>query len=249
MEFNRINFAKSLEELKDTARLQGNMLTSGQIDEAFGEWQLDDGKLALIYDYFRKNHIGIDEPGDAEENLSGDDVNFLEMYLEELKELPPVSDGEKRAVMMSALASDGDAQAKLVEIFLPQVVEISKLYAGQGVLVEDLIGEGNVAAATAVTMLECVEGIDEVEGFIGKMVMDAMEEFVSDASDHSQIGEHVLGKVNDVNDKAKELYDSLLRKVTVKEVADELGITEEEVQEAVKFSADNIDYIESGEQI
>ena len=169
------------------------------------------------------------------------------MYLEELKELPLVSDGEKRAVMMSALAGDGDAQAKLVEIFLPQVVEISKLYAGQGVLVEDLIGEGNVAAATAVTMLECVEGIDEVEGFIGKMIMDAMEEFVSDASDNSQIGENVLGKVNDVNDKAKELYDSLLRKVTVKEVADELGITEEEVQEAVKFSADNIDYIESGE--
>lgn len=248
MEFNQVNFARALEELKETARLQGNMLTSGQVDEAFLEWQLDDTKLALIHDYFRKNHIGIDEPQDAQEYLSGDDVNFLEMYLEELKELPPVSDGEKRAVMMSALAGDGDAQAKLVEIFLPQVVEISKLYAGQGALVEDLIGEGNVAAAAAVTMLECVEGIDEVEGFIGKMVMDAMEEFVSDAAGHSEIGENVLGRVNEVNDKAKELYDSLLRKVTVKEVADELGITEEQVREAVKFSANHIDYIESGEQ-
>lgn len=247
-ELNQTNFARILEELRDTARIQENMLTSGQINEAFSEWQLDDGKLTLIHDYFRNNHIGIDEPGDAEENLSGDDINFLEMYLEELKDLPLVSDGEKRAAMMSALAGDGDAQAKLVEIFLPQVVEISKLYAGQGALVEDLIGEGNVAAATAVTMLECVEGIDEVEGFIGKMVMDAMEEFVRDVSDNSQISENVLDKVNDVNDKAKELYDSLLRKVTAKEVADELGITEEEVQEAVKFSASHIDYIESGEQ-
>ncbi|MDE6621070.1 MAG: hypothetical protein K2K74_11410 [Lachnospiraceae bacterium] len=243
MELNQINFANTLEELRDTARLQENMLTSDQIREAFEEWQLDDGKLALIQEYFRKNRIGIDEPGDLEENLTGDDVNFLEMYLEELKELPPVSDGEKRAVMMSALAGDSGAQARLVEIFLPQVVEISKLYAGQGALVEDLIGEGNVAAASAVTMLECVDGIDEVEGFIGRMIMDAMEEFISDDSDNRQIDENVLNRVNEVNDKAKELYETLYRKVTAKEVADELGITETEVQEAVKFSADNIDYI------
>jgi RNA polymerase primary sigma factor len=145
--------------------------------------------------------------------------------------------------MMSALAGDRDAQVKLVEISLPQVVEISRLYAGQGVFAEDLIGEGNVAAATAVTMLECVEDISEVESFIGKMIMDAMEELVSEDSSSRQIDENVLERVNEVNDKAKELYDSLLRKVIVKEVADELGITEGEVREAVKFSADSIAYI------
>ena len=245
MERNQTNFAQILEQLKDTARFQGNMLTSAEISEAFGEWELEEAQLSLIHEYFQKNHIGIDEPGDVDENLSGDDVNFLEMYLEELKELPVVSDGEKRAVMMSALAGDIGAQAKLIEIFLPQVVEISKLYAGQGALIEDLIGEGNVATASAVAMLDCVDGIDEVEGFIGKMIMDAMEEFVREDSDHHQIDENVLDRVNDVNDKAKELYDSLLRKVTIKEVADELGIAEEKVREAVKFSANHIDYIES----
>lgn len=243
---NQLTFANTLEQLRDTARLQENMLTSEQIKEAFGAWQLNEEQLALIHDYLRKNHIGIDEPGDIEENLSGEDVNFLDMYLEDLKKLPKVSDGEKRAVTMSALAGDSDAQAKLVEIFLPQIVEISKLYAGQGVLVEDLIGEGNVAAAMAVTMLECVESIDEVDGFIGKMIMDAMEDYIAENSDNKQIDEAVLNKVNDVNDKAKELYDNLLRKVTVKEVADELGIDEDAVREAVKLSANHIDYIEDG---
>lgn len=247
MELNQTNFAQILEQLKDTARLQKNMLTSAEISEAFGEWQLAEVQLSLIHEYFQKNHIGIDEPGDADENLSGEDVNFLEMYLEDLKDLPAASDGEKRAVMMSALAGDNDAQAKLIEIFLPQVVEISKLYAGQGALIEDLIGEGNLAAASAVTMLECVESIDEIEGFIGRMIMDAMEEFIREDSDSHEIGESVLDRVNDVNDKAKELYDSFLRKVTVKEVAEELGIAEEKVREAVKFSANRIDYIESEE--
>lgn len=243
MELNHINFAQVLEELRDTARLQGNMLTSGQLETAFGQWKLDVGQMTLIQDYFRNHHIGIDAPGDLEENLSGEDVNFLEMYLAELRELPPVSDGEKRAAMMSALAGDKNAQEKLIAVFLPQVVEISKLYAGQGALVEDLIGEGNVAAATAVTMLECVENIDEIEGFIGKMIMDAMEELINEDSDNRQFDENVLNKVNDVNDKARELYDSLLRKVTVGEVAQELGISEEEVREAIAFSANRIDYI------
>lgn len=244
MEQNQQAFIAGLEQLKETARLQGNMLTGEQIDEEFGKWQLNEEQLALIYDYLNKNNIGIDEPGTVEENLSGEDVNFLEMYLKDLKELPEVTDGEKRAVMMSALAEDKDAQAKLVEIYLPDVVELSKLYAGQGVLVEDLIGEGNVALSMAVTMLECVEGIDEVEGFLVKMIMDAMEASIGDDSDNREIGENVLNKVNEVNDKAKELYENLLRKVSVKEVAKELGLTEDKVHEAIKFSADHIDYIE-----
>ena len=81
MEFNHTNFAQVLEELKDTARMQGNMLTSEQLDEAFGQWQLGTEQLTLIQDYFRNHHIGIDEPGDTEENLTGQDVNFLEIYL------------------------------------------------------------------------------------------------------------------------------------------------------------------------
>lgn len=244
MELNQENFTHILEQLCDMAQLQENVLSSEQIKEAFGEWQLDDNQMLLIHEYFKKNRIGIDELSQALENLSKDDVNFLEMYLDDLKKLPPVSDGEKRAIMMSALAGDSIAQSKLVEVYLPQVVEISKLYAGQGALVEDLIGEGNVAAASAVTMLECVENIDEIEGFIGKMIMDAMEDYIKDASDTREISENVLMRVNEVNDKAKELYGNLLRKVSVKEVAEELGITQETVLEAIKFSASSIEYIE-----
>jgi RNA polymerase primary sigma factor len=247
MEFNHINFANTLENLKETARLQENMLTSEQVREAFDEWNLNDGQIDLINNYFKNNKIGIDEPGDTNDNLTDEDVNFLEMYLNDLKELPPVSDGEKRAVMMSALAGDNDAKAKLVEIYLPQVVEISKLYAGQGALVEDLIGEGNVAVASAVTMLDCVEGIDEVDGFIAKMIMDAMEEYIGDDTENRQADENVLEKVNLVNDKAHELYECFMRKVTVKEVADELKISEDEVIEAIKFSVNHIEYIDYNE--
>ena len=130
------------------------MLTSEQISEAFESLSLTEEQMGLIHEYLNKNHIGIDTPAEQNANLSSEDTNYLNMYLEELKDLPEVSDGEKRAVMMSALAQDNSACNKLIEIFLPQVVEIAKLYAGQGALVEDLIGEGNVALSMGVTMLD-----------------------------------------------------------------------------------------------
>ena len=222
MEKEQLIFAQTLEQLKETARLQENMLTSEQIQEAFEEMKLNEAQLSLIHEYLQKNHIGIDEPGKADENLTQEDINYLNIYLDELKELPAVSDGEKRAVMMSALTQDITACNKLVEIFLPQVVEIAKLYAGQGALVEDLIGEGNVALASAVTMLDCVESIDEVEGFLGKMIMDAMQDYIGEDSDNRGLDEKVLEKVNLINDKAKEMADELLRKVTIAELAKEM---------------------------
>ena len=246
MDKEQLLFAQTLEQLKETARLQENMLTSEQVQEAFESMNLGEAQLALIHEYLQKNNIGIDEPGKVDENLTDEDVNYLAIYLDELKELPVVSDGEKRAVMMSAIAQDMTACNKLVEIFLPQVVEIAKLYAGQGALVEDLIGEGNVALATAVTMLDCVESIDEVEGFLGKMIMDAMQDYIGEDSDNKSVDEQILEKVNRIHEKAKEMAEELLRKVTVAELAKEMGIEEEEIFEAIRLSANHMDYIEEG---
>ncbi len=246
MDKEQLLFAQTLEQLKETARLQENMLTSEQIQEAFEAMSLGEAQMALIHEYLQKNNIGIDEPGKVDENLTDEDVNYLNIYLDELKELSVVSDGEKRAVMMSAMAQDVTACNKLVEIFLPQVVEIAKLYAGQGALVEDLIGEGNVALATAVTMLDCVESIDEVEGFLGKMIMDAMQDYIGEDSDSKSVDEQILEKVNRIYEKAKEMAEELLRKVTVAELAKEMEIEEEEIYEAIRLSANHMDYIEEG---
>ena len=51
------------------------------------------------------------------------------------------------------MAGETDAQQRLIEIHLADVAEIAKLYAGQGVLLEDLVGEGNLALSFGVTML------------------------------------------------------------------------------------------------
>ena len=211
---------------------------------------MDDAQKELVLDYLKKSGIGIGEPLNPEEYLSKEEVDYLTQYLEEVEQLEKLTDGEKEAVTMSAMAGDKDAQNKLVEIYLPYVAEVAKLYAGQGVFLEDLIGEGNVALAMGVTMLDCLEHPSEVQGMLGSMMMDAMEEYIKENANDKQQDQKLADKVNKIADYAKELSADLGRKVTPEELAEEKGVSVKAILEAVRLSGDKIDEIEilSGEK-
>lgn len=237
-------FAKKLEEIRNLAKEQKNVLSKEQVEAAFAEIEISKEQLEPVYAYLKSKNIGIGEPVDMEEVLSQEDKDYLEEYIQSLQQLPMLSDGERRAYAMAAMAGDGNAKLKIINLFLPQVVDIAKLYSGQGVLLEDLIGEGNVALATGVEMLGCLEEPDEVEGMLGKMIMDAMEDYIAENSEAKKADMQMVDKVNEISDKAKELAESLQRKITVEELAAETGMDEEEIREAIRISANKIEYFE-----
>lgn len=237
-------FAKKLEEIRALAKEQGNVLSVEQVEEAFAEIEIGKEQLEPVYAYLKTKNIGIGEPVDVEENLSSEDKNYLEEYMESLQELPKLSDGEKRAYAMAAMAGDANGKLNMINAFLPQVVDIAKLYSGQGALLEDLIGEGNVALATGVEMLGCLEEPDEVDGMLGKMIMDAMEDYIAENTEAKKVDMQIADKVNHISDLAKELAESLQRKITVEELAEETGIDAEEIRDVVKLSGNKIEYFE-----
>lgn len=240
-----ILFAKTLEAVKQMAREQGNCVTKEQIEEAFAEMDLAEEQLELIVDYLQKHKIGIGEPMNPDDYLTEEEINYIDTYLEELQLLEEVSEGEREAITLSAMAGDIQAQKRLIEIYLPQVVEIAKLYSGQGVFMEDLIGEGNVAVAAGVSMLGCLEHAREAQGMLGKMIMDAMEDYISENMEESKADQKVLERVNKVADQARELAEELQRKVTIEELAEETKLSKEAILEAIRISGGNIEYIEA----
>lgn len=240
-----LQFARTLQKVKEVAKLSGNVITKEEIDEEFENLHLDKEQMKLVYEYLEKSNIGIDKEVNTEALLTTEDTNYLQFYLEELKELPEVSDGEKEATVLSAMAGDDAAQAKLIQILLPEVTQLAKLYAGQGVLLEDLIGEGNVALTIGVTMLGCFENAVEAQGAIVKMIMDAMEELIVSYVAEDEVDQKIAERVNTISDKAKELAEDLGRKVTTEELAEETGMNLDDILEAVRFSAGQIEYIET----
>ncbi len=238
-------FAQTLEQVRKTAKEQGNCISEEQVKEAFAELSLSGEQLQMVFDYLLKHKIGIGQPMDSDEFLTEEEKDYLQEYLDEVAALPTYSDGEKQAFAIAAMAGESDAQQRLIEMHLSDVAEIAKLYAGQGVLLEDLVGEGNLALSFGVTMLGSLEKPDEVEGMLGKMIMDAMEEYIAEHTENTKIDKRVEDKVNKVADKARELAEELSRKVTIEELMEETGMSRKMIEDAVRMSGFKIEDIDN----
>lgn len=240
-----IEFGKTLEEVKHKARAQQNFITKTEVEEAFAALSLSDEQMEMVYDYLRQNKIGVDEQVDADAFLQEEERNYLDSYLEALAAIPAVSEGEREAITLSAMAGDADAIKRLTELMLPEVPQIAKLYIGQGVGLEDLIGEGNVALSFGVTVLGAEENAGEALGMLTKMIMDAMEESIAEAAAEEKSDRKIADKVNKVADAANALQEELRRKVTVEELMEESGLSRKAIEDAVRVSGGKIESIEA----
>lgn len=238
-------FTEKLNEIRETAVLQGNSVTTEQIKETFSELNFNDAQFELVVNYLKGFHIGVDEEGDIEAAFTTEDRDFLEMYLSEIDELEPVSDGRKQALLIGAAAGDKSVKDALISAFLPQVVELSKMYAGQGALIEDLIGEGNVALAVCMDMLEGAQSAEAAEDLIMHSIMEAMENLIYEDNREKLAFDDWAEEANEVMDKAHELYEIYQRKVTVDELCRDGGFEKDFVMDVINVTGGKIEYIES----
>lgn len=241
-------FAKTLEQVKQLAREQENCISEEQVREAFQELELSDTQLQMVYDYLKKQKIGIGEPVNMDEYLTEEERSYLQDYMDEIGALPVYSQGQIEGYTIAAMAGEADAQTKLVEVYLKDVIDIAKLYTGQGVLLEDLIGEGNLALTFGVGMLGSLEKPEEAQGMLAKMIMDAMEEYIQENASNEKTDRKVADKVNQVADRARELAQELHRKVTPEELAAETGLSVKSIRDAMRMSGFKIEELEYAEE-
>ncbi len=242
-----LEFAKTLEQVRALAKEQGNCVSEEQVKEAFAGLDLSDGQLQMVFDYLVKHKVGIGEPVNMDDYLTDEERNYLQDYLDEIAQLPTYSEGEIEAYTISAMAGEADAGQRLIEVYLRDIVDVAKLYAGQGVFLEDLIGEGNVALAVGVGMLGSLEKPGEAAGMLMQLVMNAMEDYIQENADCEKQDMKVAAKVNKVADKARELSEELHRKITVDELAEETGMSKKSIQDALRMSGYKIEDIEYAE--
>ena len=237
-------FARTLAQVKELAAGQGGWIGEEEVPEACAPLGLSGEQLQMVYDYLVKHKIGIGAPVNPDDYLTEEEKNYLQNYLDELESLPKATPGEKEAITLSAMAGDLDAQGQLAIFYLPDVVEVARLYSGQGVPLEDLIGEGNLALTAGVSMLGALERTDEAQGMLGKMMMDAMEELIQQQQTAEKADQKMTQRINKVLEAARSLSEELHRKVTVEELAQEAKLSEKAIREAVRLSGHQIEYLE-----
>lgn len=168
--------------------------------------------------------------------------SYLELYLKELEELPAYTEEEIGEAKQKAVSGDDkDAQDILMNHYLRSVVDIARTYVDHQVPAEDLIGEGNIGMMTAIRALATLESPEEVDGFVGGLIMDAMDAAVYEDNEARESMQVMVDRINEINDRAKELSGDMRRSVTVAELAQETEISEDEIRQAMRMAGGQIE--------
>lgn len=211
-------FVKKLDELIKFARGNNNFITSAQMEEYFKGIELTPEKKQLIVNFLYDSKIGVDEPFDMEEVLDEEDVDFLQMYIDELDNIKKLTQKDKYAQLDKYVDGDSSLKEAVIESYLWDVVDMAKLYTGSGVSIEDLIGEGNVALAVMIESLDVNSKAKELDAFINDGIMSAMEELLYEDNNESNKSNSFAADANEVLEKAKELAETLGRNVRIDEL-------------------------------
>lgn len=248
-------FRKTIIQIRALAKSQHESVSKEQVHSRFLPLNVSGDQFVLIYKYLTDEKIKLFETEaerlEAESSdkrskgirTDAQDSEYLKMYIEELNNMDMPPEDERNSLIGEVLDSKERALEVLPVLYLRNVVDIARLYTGQGVAVEDLIGEGNVGVLTAAGMLDLCETVNEVDEFIIKTIMDSMESLIMERFNDSDFDSKVAKRVNDLNDKAKEMAEDLERLVTVEELVNELKTDEEYIRETIRLSGNSIEYI------
>ncbi len=264
---SQAEFKEALGNLLLIAEASGHQVTEQQIKDCFSGWDLTEEQWKLIYSYLELNQIKVEahemdaaslsylkgrkmpeESADEAEGrrkkdsgLTGEDSRCYQMYLEELEAVEAI--GREELEMLLNRLEDGDRRVRdrLAEGHLRRVVELAKEYAGRGVLMADLIQEGNMALLMA---MESFSGGD-FGVHVTKEICSAMDAAIAEQTGQEDTGSYLASQANAMMNATEELVEELGREATLEEVAKRMNLSEEMTKDIMKISMDALSLVEA----
>ena len=181
-----------------------------------------------------------------EEDISEDDFdNFegisiedsLRTYLKEIGRIPLLSSQEEIDLAKKIAEGDEEAQKRFTEANLRLVVSIAKRFTGRGVLFLDLIQNGNLG------LIKAVEKFDYRKGYrfstYGKWwIEQSIRTSIVDQARNIRIPVFVVDKLNQMMLTTTRLCVILGRDPKPAEIAEDMNLTVEKVEELQKLVQD-----------
>ncbi len=243
---NKEAFKAGLRRLQQKAESQGLRVTISDILACFPDRDLTRDQIRLIYEYAREERIIIEDykPRDtrsvslSEPKLTGSEKESFKMYLHDLKAVRRCSDDETAMLTERLMNGDDSVAHRLIEGHLHLVLELATKHAGNGVLIGDLVQEGNVELVTAVD--EILSGGMLLAGgfpeYIAGRVEKVMKREITAQSGHIKAADRIAEEANKLLLATMELEDELGREASLFELSDRVGLPEENVKELIRIS-------------
>ncbi len=267
MEQNEI-IQQKLKSLIEIGKKEGKV-TSKQLLATLDAIDADEKQTELIYDALEKAGIEIDVsdvaeilesaedllPSDAEllnldeqipEDLNPEDITEetattdpVRMYLKEIGKIPLLSAEEELALAKRIVEGDEEAKKRMVEANLRLVVSVAKHYLGRGMQLLDLVQEGNMGLLKAVEKFDYTKGY-KFSTYATWWIRQSITRAVADQARTIRIPVHMVETINRVSRTSRALVQELGREPTLREISEQLGISEEKIAEVMKIAQDPV---------
>ncbi len=163
----------------------------------------------------------------------------VRMYLREIGKIPLLTPDEE--VTLAKLVEAGEPRGKsaLVEANLRLVVSIAKKYIGRGMLFLDLIQEGNLGLIRAVEKFDYRKGY-KFSTYATWWIRQAITRAIADQARTIRIPVHMVETINKLIRVSRQLVQRLGREPTAEEIAQEMEIQSEKVEEIQRIAQEPV---------
>lgn len=248
---SKLEFREKLSGVVAFGNEQGNVLTMEDVEQYFEEDNLSGEQMTLVYDYLLSQKIAvtgyeqkggkvIDAVTDEEVNVpySEEEQSYLKIYKEDLSAIKPYSKEEIHALYLGAVSGDAMAKSRLVEAYLPQVVEIAKSLHHPNIFIGDMIQEGNVGLMLAIDSISREKTADAelCEG-----IRQSIQMMIEELSDLKSRDQAMVEKVQFLDESITKLTEEYGRKVSIEELAMYMELSEDEVMDILKLAGEDVD--------
>lgn len=183
---------------------------------------------------------------DAEEAAASDtktarhSTPHFQMYLDEVEGLKQLADSEEKELYRRLLSGDVAVIEDISHQWLKRVVAIAEEYKGRGVLLDDLVQEGNIGLLLGLNVLSKGQESDsgrkqvtvaDVPELLRGAVRESMEQYFSEECGEDQENETIIGKVALVHQAQEYLTKEKGEKPSLRELSEYTKIPVEEIKD------------------
>jgi len=154
----------------------------------------------------------------------------LAVYLNEILRIPLLTREEEIDLARRAAAGDGTAKQRLIESNLRLVVQVARRYVNRGLPLPDLIEEGNLGLMRAAEKFDAERGV-RFSTYATWWIRQAVGRPLANQARTVRLPIHVQLLLGRYAKEQQRLTQKLGRAPSTTELAQALGITEEQVSE------------------
>ena len=163
----------------------------------------------------------------------------VRMYLKEIGKVPLLTPEEEMDLAVRVSAGDEEAKRRMTEANLRLVVSIARRYVGRGMVLLDLIQEGNLGLIKAVEKFDHTKGY-KFSTYATWWIRQAITRSIADQGRTIRIPVHMVETINKTIRVSRQLLQELGHDPSAEEIAKEMGMPAEKVRDILRIAQEPV---------